>query len=192
MPPSYDPELNLIYFGTSVTAPTPKYLMAGNDKTYLYHTSTLALDAEHRQDRLALPAHHRPLGLRPHVRSHPGRHPGRAATGQGAAGSTRRSSPAKNRKVLTGIPGKTGIVYTLDRKTGEFLWAEPTVRQTVVSSIDGATGKVTMNPGHRVHAPTTRRSTSARASPAARTGCPAPTVRRPGSCTCRSRISARS
>ena len=28
------------------------------------------------------------------------------------------------RKVVTGIPGKTGIVYTLDRETGEFLWGD--------------------------------------------------------------------
>jgi len=48
--------------------------------------------------------------------------------------------------VVTGIPGKTGIVYTLDRQTGEFLWATPTVRQNVVSKIDGATGEVTVNP----------------------------------------------
>ena len=33
--------------------------------------------------------------------------------------------------MITGIPGKTGIVYTLDRKTGEFLWARPTVFQNV-------------------------------------------------------------
>jgi alcohol dehydrogenase (cytochrome c) len=49
-------------------------------------------------------------------------------------------------KVVTGIPGKTGIVYTLDRRTGQFLWARPTVMQNVVQSIDGATGKVTNNP----------------------------------------------
>ena len=41
---------------------------------------------------------------------------------------------------MTGIPGKTGIVYTLDRKTGEFLWARPTIEQNVVADIDGATG----------------------------------------------------
>ena len=29
------------------------------------------------------------------------------------------------RQVVTGIPGKTGVVYTLDRATGEFLWATP-------------------------------------------------------------------
>ena len=46
---------------------------------------------------------------------------------------------------MTGIPGKTGIVYTLDRETGEFLWATPTITQNVVSGIDGATGAVTEN-----------------------------------------------
>ena len=37
------------------------------------------------------------------------------------------------------------MVYTLDRETGEFLWATPTVTQNVISSIDGATGVVTEN-----------------------------------------------
>ena len=46
---------------------------------------------------------------------------------------------------MTGIPGKTGVVYTLDRETGEFLWATPTVTQNVISNIDGATGAVTEN-----------------------------------------------
>src|SRR5207249_10185815 len=46
----------------------------------------------------------------------------------------------------TGIPGKTGIVYTLHRQTGEFLWAKPTVMQNVVAGIDGATGRVRTNP----------------------------------------------
>ena len=35
------------------------------------------------------------------------------------------------RKVVTGIPGKTGVVYTLDRETGDFLWATPTITQNV-------------------------------------------------------------
>src|SRR5882672_4083838 len=145
MPPSYDPELNLVYFGTSVTGPTPKYTLDGNDKTYLYHTSTLALNADtgkivwyyqhivdhwdfdHTFDRILVdtevaPAAGQVAWINPNVKA------------------------GEVRKVLTGIPGKTGIVYTLDRKTGEFLWAEPTVKQTVVKSIDGKTGKVTMNP----------------------------------------------
>ena len=47
--------------------------------------------------------------------------------------------------MLTGIPGKTGVVYTLDRATGEFLWARPTATQNVISAIDGATGDVIEN-----------------------------------------------
>ena len=54
--------------------------------------------------------------------------------------------PGETRKVMTGIPGKTALIYTLDRQTGEFLWARPTVAQNVVADIDGATGKVTGEP----------------------------------------------
>ena len=46
MPPSYDPELRLIYQGTSVTAPAPKFLLGGVGNRHLYHNSTLALDAD--------------------------------------------------------------------------------------------------------------------------------------------------
>ena len=52
----------------------------------------------------------------------------------------------ETRRVITGIPGKTGVVYTLDRETGEFLWARPTITQNVISHIDGASGAVTENP----------------------------------------------
>ena len=45
-PPSYDPELDLIYIGTSVTSPAPKFLLGGTDYTHLYHNSTLALDGD--------------------------------------------------------------------------------------------------------------------------------------------------
>jgi alcohol dehydrogenase (cytochrome c) len=53
--------------------------------------------------------------------------------------------PGEKRKVMTGIPGKTGLVYTLDRETGEFLWATPTIHQNVITHIDGKTGAVTEN-----------------------------------------------
>src|SRR6185295_9122441 len=44
MVPSYDPETKRLYVGTSVTAPAPKFMLAGNKNQYLYHNSTLALD----------------------------------------------------------------------------------------------------------------------------------------------------
>ena len=145
MVPSYDPELNILYVGTSVTSPAPKFLLAGNDKTYLYHNSTLALNADtgkiiwyyqhvvdhwdfdHPFERLLVdtavaPDPSQVTWINPRLRS------------------------GERRKVITGIPGKTGIIYTLDRQTGEFLWARATVMQNVVSKIDGATGAVTVNP----------------------------------------------
>src|SRR5262249_56002062 len=50
------------------------------------------------------------------------------------------------RQALLAI-GKPGIIWALDRRTGEFLWARETTHQTVFKSIDPETGKVTINEG---------------------------------------------
>lgn len=42
--------------------------------------------------------------------------------------------------------GKLGIIESLDRTTGEWLWAKETAPQNVVLSIDPQTGKKTINP----------------------------------------------
>ena len=144
MVPSYDPELNLIFVGTSVTSPAPKYLLAGNDREHLYHNSTLALDAEtgrivwyyqHLVDHWDLDHPFERLVVTTALT------PDRSVVDW----VNPRVRAGERRKVLTGIPGKTGIIYTLDAKTGEFLWARPTVLQNVVRGIDGATGKVSVN-----------------------------------------------
>ncbi|MGW8370116.1 MAG: outer membrane protein assembly factor BamB family protein, partial [Gammaproteobacteria bacterium] len=57
-----------------------------------------------------------------------------------------RLRPGEERKVLTGIPGKTGLVYTLDRETGQFLWARSTVEQNVIADINVESGAATVNP----------------------------------------------
>ena len=44
--PSVDLDLNMVFVGTSVTSPAPKFLRGGNENTHLYHNSTLALDAD--------------------------------------------------------------------------------------------------------------------------------------------------
>jgi alcohol dehydrogenase (cytochrome c) len=145
MVPSYDPDLNMLYIGTSVTAPAPKFMLAGNDLQYLYHNSTLALDGDSGKI----------VWYYQHVVDHwDFDHPFERLLIDTAVAPNRaevswmnpRIKPGERRRVVTGIPGKTGIVYTLDRQTGEFLWAKPTVRQNVVANIDGATGKVTVNP----------------------------------------------
>jgi len=128
-----------------VTSPAPKFMVGGADLTHLYHNSTLALDADtgeivwyyqHLNDHWDLDHPFERLLVDTVVRPDP------------AAVSWINPSlqPGRERQVMTGIPGKTGIVYTLDRATGEFLWATPTVAQNVVSRIDGATGAVTENP----------------------------------------------
>jgi alcohol dehydrogenase (cytochrome c) len=143
--PSYDPELDLVFAGTSVTSPAPKFAIGGNDLTYLYHNSTLALHADsgeivwhyqHIVDHWDLDHPFERLLVDTAVAPSP----------DSVAWINPRIRPGERRRVMTGIPGKTGIVYTLDRETGEFLWATPTVQQNVVETIDAATGEVIVNP----------------------------------------------
>jgi len=144
MVPSYDPELNLIYIGTSVTSPAPKFMLGGADLAHLYHNSTLALDADtgeivwyyqHLNDHWDLDHPFERLLIDTQVAPDPDE----------VSWINPRIQPGEARKVMTGIPGKTGVVYTLDRETGEFLWATPTVAQNVINDIDGATGAVAVN-----------------------------------------------
>ena len=144
MPASYDPELRLIYQGTSVTSPAPKFLLGGVENKHLYHNSTLALDVEtgeirwfyqHLNDHWDLDHPFERLLVDTAVAPDP----------DAVSWINPRIQPGEVRKVVTGVPGKTGLVYTLDRETGEFLWARPTVAQNVISDIDGATGAVTEN-----------------------------------------------
>ena len=151
MPASYDPELKLLYIGTSVTSPAPKYMLGGNDKQHLYHNCTLAIDPatgkivwyyqhlidnwdfDHTFERILVDTEVTPsksdvAWISPDIKA------------------------GQIYKVITGIPGKTGVVYTLDRRTGKFLWARPTIAQNVVSSIDGKTGAVTTPPASRFNA----------------------------------------
>ena len=144
MVPSYDAELNLVYIGTSVTSPAPKFLIGGVANKHLYHNSTLALDADtgaivwyyqHLNDHWDLDHPFERLLVDTAVAPDP----------SAVTWINPRLHRGERRRVVTGIPGKTGVVYTLDRETGEFLWARPTVAQNVISAIDGATGAVTEN-----------------------------------------------
>ena len=144
MVPSFDPELNLVYVGTSVTSPAPKFMLGGVDNKHLYHNSTLALDADtgeiawyyqHLNDSWDLDHPFERLLVDTAVAPDAGE----------VTWINPRIQPGEVRRVVTGVPGKTGVVYTLDRETGEFLWARNTVAQNVISNIDGATGAVTEN-----------------------------------------------
>ena len=144
MVPSYDPVLNLVYVGTSVTSPAPKFMLGGVDNAHLYHNSTLALDADtgeivwyyqHLNDHWDLDHPFERILVDTAVAPEP----------SAVSWINPNLRRGEVRRVVTGIPGKTGVVYTLDRATGEFLWATPTVTQNVINHIDGATGVVTEN-----------------------------------------------
>jgi alcohol dehydrogenase (cytochrome c) len=152
MVPSFDPELNLIYIGTSVSTPAPKFRLGGNDRQHLYHNSTLALNADtgkivwyyqHLIDHWDLDHPFERLIVDTVV----------APDAKEVTWINPKVKAGERRRVLTGIPGKTGVVYTLDRQTGEFLWARPTVAQNVIETIDGATGVVSVNPKVLYNAP---------------------------------------
>jgi PQQ-dependent dehydrogenase (methanol/ethanol family) len=145
MVPSFDPELNRIYVGTSVTAPAPKFMLGGNDEQYLYHNSTLALDADtgeivwyfqHVVDHWDLDHPFERLLIETEVAPDP----------DSVRWISPRVRPGERRKVITGIPGKPGLVYTLDRETGEFLWARETIEQNVIADINVESGAATVNP----------------------------------------------
>jgi len=145
MVPSYDPQLQLIILGTSVTSPAPKFYLGNPDNKHLYHNSTLALEVDtgeirwhyqHLNDHWDLDHPFERLLVETRVAPDPDE----------VTWINPNLQMGETRRVITGIPGKTGVVYTLDRETGEFLWATPTVQQNVIQDIDGATGVVTENP----------------------------------------------
>ena len=144
MPASYDPELKLIIIGTSVTSPAPKFFLGGVEEDHLYHNSTLALELDtgeirwyyqHLNDHWDLDHPFERLLVDTAVAPDPDE----------VEWINPNLEAGEVRKVITGIPGKTGVVYTLDRETGEFLWATPTVFQNVITNIDGVTGEVILN-----------------------------------------------
>jgi alcohol dehydrogenase (cytochrome c) len=143
MVPSYDPELNLVYIGTSVTIPAPKFTLGGNDKQHLFHNCTIAINADtgkmvwyyqHIVDHWDLDHPFERILVDTVVSPNP----------RDVMWINPKVKAGERRKVITGIPGKTGVVYTLDRTTGEFLWARPTVAQNVISTIEG-NGNVIVN-----------------------------------------------
>jgi alcohol dehydrogenase (cytochrome c) len=143
MVPSYDPETNLVIIGTSVTIPAPKFTLGGNDKQHLFHNCTIALNADtgkmvwyyqHIVDNWDLDHPFERILVDTAVAPNP----------RDVMWINPKVKSGERRKVVTGIPGKTGVVYTLDRTTGEFLWARPTVAQNVISTIEGS-GNVIVN-----------------------------------------------
>jgi len=122
---TYDPETNLTFWGTAQAKPWRRDMRGTGDGATLYTNSTLALDPE--------------SGKLKWYYSH-------------APGETldldevfeRVIIDDKGRKVVMTI-GKPGILWKLDRVTGQFIAARKTVLNNVVD-LDPATGKTRLRP----------------------------------------------
>ena len=138
---SYDPELNLVYWGTGPPAPLPETLRGAGKADLLYSNSTLALDPDTGElvwyfqhlprDNWDLDHVFERMIVETEVSPRPG----------DVSWISPDVQPGETRKVITGIPGKTGLVWTLDAATGKFLWARPTVYQNIMTGLDLSTGR---------------------------------------------------
>jgi alcohol dehydrogenase (cytochrome c) len=126
---SYDPALNLLYFGTGGPIPHSEIVRGTGDGAVLYTDSTLALDA----DTGKIVWYHQFLPRDNWNLDH--------VFEQVLADIDVDGHP---RQALLTI-GKPGIIWALDRHTGEFLWARETTHQTVYKHVDPETGQVAIN-----------------------------------------------
>lgn len=142
--PSYDPELKLLYWGTSVPAPSLEALRGTEGRDVLYSNSTLATDP--LTGKIAWYYQHLPRDNwdLDHVFERYLVDVEVAPDPREVAWINTTVTPGERRRVVTGIPGKTGIVYTLDRESGEFLWARETLHQNVIADI-APNGEVHIN-----------------------------------------------
>ncbi len=143
MPGTYDPELDLVYWGTGVPGPytgVSRGSVVRGD--LLYSNSTLALDPDNGEivwyfqhlpgDELDMDHVHERILV---------------DTTFEPSDELEWYNPdlaGEERKVLW-VAGKAGTQFVLDRETGEFLWARPMLDQNVIVDIDRA-GRVTTDP----------------------------------------------
>jgi alcohol dehydrogenase (cytochrome c) len=144
---SYDPELKLLFWGTSVPAPSLEVVRGTPRADALYSNSTVALDPQ--TGKLVWYYQHLPRDNwdLDHVFE---RYLIDVDVAPDAAevrwiNPALKKAAAGKRRVVSGIPGKTGIVFTLDAKTGEFLWARETIHQNVIRDINVRNGRVSID-----------------------------------------------
>ncbi len=125
---SYDPELNLLYWGTG--NPGPDYNGDVRPGDNLYSCSLLALDPDTGK-------------LRWYFQFTP--HDTRDWDATQVPVLLDSTLGGRRRKLVV-VPSRNGFYYVLDRETGEFLLAKPFVKQTWAKEIDKK-GRPVLNPG---------------------------------------------
>jgi alcohol dehydrogenase (cytochrome c) len=142
---TYDPELDLVYYGSSGAGPASEAqrgtiggTMAGTNTRWavkpksgevVWRHQTLPRDNWDQECTFEMMVINTPVN------------PDAGAPGMLSTNPDAQRGP---RKTLTGVPCKTGIAWSFDAASGEFLWAKQTVEQNIVSRIDGK-GNVTVN-----------------------------------------------
>ncbi|MGH9577405.1 MAG: PQQ-binding-like beta-propeller repeat protein, partial [Terriglobales bacterium] len=126
---SYDPELNLVFWGSGPPIPHSELARGTGPGAHLYTNSTLAIDPD--TGRVVWHFQHLPgdnWNL-DHVFE-------RVLVDLDTGGG---------RKRLLLTAGKTSIVWALDRASGKYLWHAETVHQKVIETIDPKSGQITLN-----------------------------------------------
>ena len=140
---TYDPELDLVYYGSSGVGPAseaqrkmPGATMAGTNTRFAVRPKTGEVVWKHQvlpRDNWDQECTFEMMTITTPVNPDP-------AVMLSVNPNARRGP----RKTLTGVPCKTGIAWSFDAATGEFLWARATNEQNLVAKIDGK-GLVTVN-----------------------------------------------
>ena len=146
-PITYDPELNLAFYGSSGVGPSSDTqrgvkgvaTLAGTNTRFAIEPKNGKIVWKHQvipQDNADQECTFEMLPITTKVAPDP-KAKGMMAIGHKAATASRRT--------LTGVPCKTSIMWSFDAAKGDFLWAKSTVFQNLVKNIDSK-GKVTPNP----------------------------------------------
>lgn len=150
-PLSYDPELDLVYFGSTGSTPASPTargtyaegaITPGGLGSQLGTNTRFAIRPQTGQviwRRQLIPSDSWGQDCTLEMLLVSSKfNPNKALQAVGAA------KPGDTRKMLVGVPCKTGILWNLDARTGEFLYARSTVAQNLISKID-AKGLPTLN-----------------------------------------------
>lgn len=130
---SYDPDLNMLFWGVGMPIPYPEIIRGTEGGDALYTNSTLAIDADTGEivwyyqhlprDSWDLDSPFERVLVDTAV----------APNADEVDWMSDSVEEGKEYKVVFSVPGKYGTAFALDRETGEPLWARDTVYQNVIS-----------------------------------------------------------
>jgi alcohol dehydrogenase (cytochrome c) len=144
-PITYDPQLDLVYYGSSGTGPGADAqrgnigaTMEGTNTRFAIEPKTGKIVWKHQvlpRDNWDQECTFEMMPITTPV------HPDPKADGMMAVG---KKAASASRRTLTGVPCKTSIMWSFDAAKGDFLWAKSTAVQNLITGIDNK-GLVKLN-----------------------------------------------